>query len=83
MAMQALEQSESRLAGILSSMADIVFAFDTETRFIFYHSPDPGGLYMSPDKFIGRKVEEVMPPDIAAQFSDAFRKAAAGSRGRI
>jgi PAS domain S-box-containing protein len=78
-ALQALEQSESRLTGILSSMADIVFAFDTETRFVFYHSPEPGGLYLSPDMFIGRKVEEVMPPDIAAQFHDAFQKAAAGS----
>jgi PAS domain S-box-containing protein len=79
MAIQAREQSESRLAGILSSMADIVFAFDTETRFIFYHSPDPGGLYPSLEKFIGKKVEEVMPPDVAAQFEEAFRKAASGS----
>ena len=79
MAIRARDQSESRLAGILSSMADIVFAFDTETRFIFYHSPDPGGLYLSLEKLIGKKVEEVMPPDVAAQFNDAFRKAASGS----
>ncbi len=79
MAIQALGQSESRLEGILSSMADMVFAFDTETRFIFYHSPDPGGLYLSPERFIGRKVEEVMPADIIAQFNNAFREAAAGS----
>ncbi|HOD13897.1 MAG TPA: PAS domain S-box protein [Spirochaetota bacterium] len=79
MALQALGQSESRLEGILSSMADIVFAFDTETRFVFYHTPDPGGLYLSPERFIGRKVGEVMPADITAQFNDAFRRAATGS----
>jgi PAS domain S-box-containing protein len=79
LALLALEQSESRLTGILSSMADIVFAFDTETRFVFYHTPDPEGLYLSPDKFIGRKVEEVMPPELTAQFLEAFHKAEAGA----
>ena len=77
-ALIALEQSESRLTGILSSMADIVFAFDTESRFVFFSSPDLRDLYLSPDKFIGYTVAEVMPPDFTAQFNEAFRKVSAG-----
>ncbi|OHD66853.1 MAG: hypothetical protein A2176_12350 [Spirochaetes bacterium RBG_13_51_14] len=73
-AVHALEQSESRLRLILSSMADMVFAFDTETRFTFYHTPDMGDLYIEPDKFTSEKHSDIMPPEIDELFRAAFNK---------
>ncbi len=72
MAVEALMKSESRLKGILSSMTEMVFAFDTDMRFIFYHAPDMNKLYREPDQFIGRLHSEVMPPEQDALFRAAF-----------
>ncbi len=72
LAVEALVKSESRLMGILSSMTELVFAFDADMRFIFYHTPDLKKLYRRPDEFIGKRPSEVMPPEQDAQFRAAF-----------
>ncbi len=77
-AIQALEESESRLKAILSSMSDMVFAFDRDTRFTFYHTPEMGDLYIEPVKFINQKVSDVMPPSVSDKFLGAFEEAREG-----
>ncbi|MCK4634901.1 MAG: PAS domain-containing protein [Candidatus Aenigmarchaeota archaeon] len=69
-----LEKSETRLKGILSSMEDLVFVFDKEGRFTFYHSSDRKKLYATPDKFMGKKHSEVMPPHMDKMFIKAVKK---------
>lgn len=71
-AVEALEKSESRLKGILSSMTELVFAFDTDMRFTFYHTPDLNRLYRRPDEFIGKRPSEIMPQEHDALFRAAF-----------
>ena len=70
----SLQEFESRLKGILSSMTDLVFAFDKEGRFTFFHSPRFTDLYTPPEYFIGKKHAEVMPDHMHAMFEEAFRK---------
>ena len=70
----ALQESESRLSSILSSMVDLVFAFDCEGRFIFHHSPRVGDLYMPPEAFIGKKHSEVVPSRLHEPFAEALKK---------
>lgn len=70
---EALEESESKFRGILNSMADIVFVFDSQGRFTFYHAPDPEELYIPPQKFIGKKYTELMPAGICIQISQAIK----------
>ena len=70
----ALRESESRVSSILSSMVDLVFAFDSEGRFTFYHAPQSEDLYASPDEFMGRKHGEVMPAHLHRPFSEALEK---------
>jgi PAS domain S-box-containing protein len=69
-----LQESESKLSSILSSMVDLVFMLDKDARFIFYHTPSPSELYLSPKEFMWKKHSEVMPPDIDKLFVDAFNK---------
>jgi len=73
-ATNALKESESKLKSILSSMADLVFMFDKDSRFIFYHTPSPSELYLSPQEFMWKKHSQVMPPDIDKLFVNAFKK---------
>ncbi len=70
----ALRESESKLKSVLSSMVDLVFMFDRNGRFIFYHTPSPGELYLSPQEFMWKKHSQVMPPDVDKLFVNAFKK---------
>ena len=67
-------ESEARLKGILSSISDFVFTFNEDGVFTFYHSPPAKNLYLSPEKFLGKKHTEVMPPHLNELFSEAFNK---------
>jgi len=75
---ELLKQSESRLSGILSSMVDLLFAFDKEGRFTFYHSGAEAALFFPPEQFMGKKHVEVMPPHINELFAKAFKKVSKG-----
>ncbi len=70
----SLKASENRLNSILSSMADLVFVFDSEERFIFHHSPRMDGLYMPPEDFLGKTHSEVMPSRMQTPFVEAMEK---------
>lgn len=63
---------ELRMEGLLASMDDIVFAFDKEGKFIFYHTPDSEELFLPPDVFMGKKPQTIMPPHIIKLFEEAF-----------
>ncbi len=69
----SLKETQTRLEGILSSIVDLVFAFDKEGRFIFCHAPKLEDLYMPPEQFIGRKHSEVLLPHMIDQFENAFK----------
>jgi PAS domain S-box-containing protein len=68
---EALRASESRLKSIINSMVDLVFTFDEKARFTFCSAPSHE-LYIQPEKFLGKKHSEVMPPDINKKFMKAF-----------
>src|SRR4030042_7164318 len=70
----ALMESEGKLKSVLLSMADLVFMFDKDGRFIFYHTPSPSELYLSPEEFMWKKHSQVMPPDVDKLFVNAFKK---------
>jgi PAS domain S-box-containing protein len=80
---EALKESESRLAGILSSMLDLVFAFDSDGKFTFHHSPHVGDLYVPPQEFIGKKHWEIMPPHLNEPFAEAFEKNRKGEAAQV
>ena len=72
---EALKQVDSRMRSLLSSMVDFVFVFDTEGRFVFFNlPPNTNGLYASPERFIGRKHAEVMPPHMNELFAQAMER---------
>jgi PAS domain S-box-containing protein len=71
---EALKESESKLRGMLSSMADHVFAFDSEGHFTFFHSLETEDLYVPPDEFIGKRHVDVMPPLVNELFIQALER---------
>ena len=58
---EALKETEISLRAVLSSMDDLVFVLDKESRFVFFHTLHKKNLYLPPHKFMGKKHKDVMP----------------------
>jgi len=71
-------EGENEAVGqVLSAVPDLIFAFDREGRFSLYRASSDE-LYVPPEQFLGKKMSEVMPPAIAADFDRAFDEARKG-----
>ncbi len=62
-----LEQAQTleRLRATLAATPDLVLEFDSEGRCIDYHCSAPHLLAASPDRILGRTLEETLTPDVA------------------
>ncbi|TVQ57865.1 MAG: response regulator [Rhodobacteraceae bacterium] len=59
-------QAKNRLKATLAAIPDVLFELDAEGRFVSYHSRAPELLATPPDAFLGRRLEDVTPAEVAA-----------------
>ncbi|HET8781675.1 MAG TPA: sigma 54-interacting transcriptional regulator [Pyrinomonadaceae bacterium] len=69
---RALHASEERNRAILSALPDMMFLMDREGAILDYHTRDKEQLIMAPHEFMGKKVSEIVPPDVADKFARCF-----------
>ncbi len=52
---------------ILNAMPDLLFVINSDYKFVFYNVPNERKdlLYIEPEFFIGKKVDDVLPPELA------------------
>ena len=67
-----LRQSEERNRAMIAAIPDLMFLLDKDGVYLDYHAPKPEDLLLPPDQFLGRRVSDVMPPELAAQFTRSF-----------
>lgn len=67
-------QRDSRTRAMLMAVPDLIFLMTRDGVYLDYYARDPSKLYTSPDKFLGRNIAEIMPPDIASDFLRAVRR---------
>jgi len=60
-----LRHSEQKNRAVLSAIPDLMFRLDKDGVFLDYKSEKPGDLITSPERFLGRKASEVLPPALA------------------
>ncbi len=82
-AQDELIANEEKLIGFFNSMVDLVFVFDKDEKFNFYHSPEGGTLYQKPELFLGKHHSEVMPPYMSEILNEAFKKNKEGEPAQI
>jgi len=71
---QRIRESDARTRAILDAIPDILFQFDRDGRFLDMRG-DPANLKVPPEQCIGRKLEHVMPGDIARLFYQQLDRA--------
>jgi PAS domain S-box-containing protein len=68
----ALRQSEARQRAILTAIPDLMFLQTADGVYLDFHAKDPRDLLLPPHEFLGKRTEDVLPPDLAARFGRAF-----------
>jgi len=79
LAQAAEAELSARHASVLAALPDLMFELDEALVFVRYHAPREAELVMPPEQFLGRKVDQVLPPRVALQFHDACARLRVGS----
>jgi diguanylate cyclase (GGDEF)-like protein/PAS domain S-box-containing protein len=70
-----LNEANDLLRAVYESNRDIQFVLDTDGVIIKYQAHDNKDLYLTPDKFFGKNMHDVLPIQVAEQFKNAFDEA--------
>lgn len=70
-------QQTAFLEALFEAMPDQYFLLDCDGVIEDFRSWQPQDLYVPPDYFLGRRMADVLPADIAAEFAAAIEKATA------
>ncbi len=63
---EKLRQSLERNEALLGANPDMMFVFDSEYRIVDFHSESLDRLFMRPEKFLGKLVDEILPAEVAS-----------------
>ncbi len=73
-AYQALQESEEKTRAILTALPDLMFLMDEDGTYLDWYAADINNLYVPSHKFLGRKMRDIMPPELAQTLDENFRK---------
>lgn len=72
---EKLIRSEERTNSLISSLDDLFFVLNKDFVFEEYHQPKKDKLFVKPEDFIGKSIDEInFPKDVAAKFKKAIRR---------
>lgn len=64
----ALRESETRQRALLRAIPDLMFRIHRDGTYLDYHATDPKIMLLPPEQFLGRKITDVMPPEMAQEL---------------
>ncbi|MGH7460831.1 MAG: response regulator [Longimicrobiales bacterium] len=79
----ALRESEARTRAILRAIPDLMFLQTDDGVYLDYYAREHTDLIVPPEDFLGKKMSDVLPPVLAGQLVDCFRKARESSEPQI
>ena len=81
---EALRESESKNRAILEALPDMMFVMDEHGTYLDWYANDPRNLYVPPEQFLGKNIQEILPTDVSKQCGQAFERVlASGLPARI
>jgi PAS domain S-box-containing protein len=72
---EALRESEAQNLALIRAFPDLLFTNRRDGEFLAVHTPHPEFLFASPETFLHRTVEEIIPKPLSGQFMKAFMNA--------
>ena len=80
---EALQHSEARNRAILRAIPDWMFLTTTDGVFLDYHASNESLLHAPPSAFMGKNVNEVLPPTIGQMLTHAFERVGASDEPEV
>ncbi|HEX2935243.1 MAG TPA: ATP-binding protein [Bacteroidales bacterium] len=74
-AKEKAQQSESRISALLKTIPDLIIVLDQSGVYIDYYTMDSLDLFKKPEFFIGKRMYEVLPADVAANYKQYIDEA--------
>jgi diguanylate cyclase (GGDEF)-like protein/PAS domain S-box-containing protein len=74
-AYELANQLTSQLKATLDAIPDLMFEVGLDGHYYDWHAPHMGQLFISPEDFIGKKVLDVLPPEVALIVMSALEEA--------
>ena len=76
----ALQASEARNRAILNAIPDMMLLQSRDGTYLDYHATDERLLPAPPERLLGKKVTDVLPTQLAADFLECFERALAADK---
>ena len=70
-------ESDKHTRAILRTIPDMIFVQNLDGVFLEYHVPELRDLYVVPSLFIGKKMEDILPPEVVSIVKKVFKNAIA------
>ncbi len=72
---EALRQAQERSQAVVDAIPDMIFRLDREGVFIDFKAEKGQELLLPPEAFLGKRLEEVMPPNVSAAARESMERA--------
>jgi PAS domain S-box-containing protein len=69
---RSLGETTSRLEALFKTFPDLLFITEKDGTILDFRSGDSDNLYVPPEEFLGRKIQNVLPPEIGEMAVEAF-----------
>lgn len=71
-----LRKALTELETVFHAFPDVYFWMDTNGTVMEYHASDPSELYAPPGEFLGKRMQDVLPPEVGRKFAEALAQVA-------
>ena len=69
-----LREKSCELEAVFRALPDLYFRLDADGRVLDYQAGQRMGLFAPPEEFLGRRVQDVLPPDVGASIGEAVAR---------
>ncbi|MFO1023083.1 MAG: PAS domain S-box protein, partial [Planctomycetales bacterium] len=66
----ALIRSEGRSRAVLKALPDLMFLMNSDGVILDYHAANEDELYVSPEVFLGKRMDDLLPEPVASLFRE-------------
>ncbi|MEI7500011.1 MAG: response regulator, partial [Bacteroidota bacterium] len=72
---EVLKKTLVRDKALLDAIPDMMFVFDSKVTIVDFYANNRDGLFLQPENFLGKKVDEVLPGELALKTHDMIANA--------
>ena len=68
------KRAEANHRAVVAAMPDFIFELARDGTHLSFHAPHESALFVSADQILGRRISELLPAPVAAQYQRAIEK---------